>query len=60
MSESSDVFAGVISSVDSVREDSDVGDEWLDKLLLCGMVVGVIGVTVSARERETKRPATRG
>ena len=40
--------------VDDVREDSDVGDE----LLLCAVVVS--GVIVSARERETKRPCTRG
>jgi hypothetical protein len=57
--ESSDVFSEGKCVLDNVIDDSDVGDEEVDELSLCGPTWNR-GVTVSALGRETKRPCTRG
>ena len=54
-SEWSAVYSESCCRLDDVREDSDVGVEEVDELSSSDVVV-VAGVTVSARERETKRP----
>lgn len=54
-SECSAVYSESCCRLDDVREDSDVGVEEVDELS-SSVVVVVAGVTVSAWERETKRP----
>ena len=50
----SELYSGVWSVVDSVSEDSDEGDEWLDVSSPLDVVVSC--VTVSALGRCMKRP----
>jgi hypothetical protein len=61
MNEYSELSSNDGISQDGVMEDSENsedGIDWLGELLYC--VVVVAGVTVSAREREVKRPETLG